>query len=593
MNNSFYKSVFNNIYLSTKIFNIVHRLQLDKNSFKYEDIVDIGWMIKYDHLGLLREKINNKSNNRQQHLFIEKKDIFLLSNTDTELFIKVFQENKDYVLMYFDSLKASQGFAEIKNVNVVRFLFENGCITQKDMEIIIKNLLNVDIKVLEFLLENGMKCDPMLLLDNIKTRWLNLRVAREVIHVQDIKNKVQLLVKYMQSPISINNTQRLVQYILDQKILFVLESLSTLFDSPAVQELEFKGSLKNITMEDVVFLINEMEGCAVKKQDKIIVGRYPNVDLKLDIWYSCTSVPELIDLLDQMSSKIRVTTNTMYFNPTGNISPQTNSYELSRACTGDNILDLAKHIIPLASKMENGIDLLHHITSKGFTIQSISTPACLVDICRPIVNSTKPINDKDLYLILKMMFGQSILLSFLGDGKDMLDDNFNFIFSKFRKEVSESSFNRYIPLFFKSALLNRNYRAFRLLQSLGYQFSNWAGHFTEYIQEYSFKNKYLLDDIDRLVYNQSSLDLDEKYQKCKALLCIAIKHNDYYGVKYVFNKFKFQIDFSTDNQYIYELLAASPNLAIIDYISKNRSICFQGGDESDYEQFLLQIFKLY
>ncbi|KAF2074082.1 hypothetical protein CYY_004611 [Polysphondylium violaceum] len=59
MEYKFYSLVFNNNFISAKIFKIVNEIQKNRNSLKYTDIDDVGWMINNNHLGILSDKIKS------------------------------------------------------------------------------------------------------------------------------------------------------------------------------------------------------------------------------------------------------------------------------------------------------------------------------------------------------------------------------------------------------------------------------------------------------------------------------------------------------------------------------------------------------
>ncbi|KAF2073279.1 hypothetical protein CYY_005408 [Polysphondylium violaceum] len=153
MNKQYYTTVLNNKYLSSKIFNIIHEIQKDRYSLKYDDIVDIGWMFRHGHIGLAREKIknNNSNNTDRQQLYIDPKDLFtIVANTDTELFIHLFEQHKHSAVQYYEPFFYMSN--HIKNVEVVKYLYEHGFARDVSKSF---NLAEIDYKVLKYYLENG------------------------------------------------------------------------------------------------------------------------------------------------------------------------------------------------------------------------------------------------------------------------------------------------------------------------------------------------------------------------------------------------------------------------------------------------------
>ncbi|KAF2073280.1 hypothetical protein CYY_005409 [Polysphondylium violaceum] len=110
-----YRAVFTNIYLATKIYNTVHQIQIDRFPLKYHDIIDVGWMLKYGHVGLVREKIK-----RNEYLY-----------------------NKYYALEYYDK-GFDVVFEKLVNVDVVKYLFENGYAR--------------DLTILDYINKNNWQC---------------------------------------------------------------------------------------------------------------------------------------------------------------------------------------------------------------------------------------------------------------------------------------------------------------------------------------------------------------------------------------------------------------------------------------------------
>ncbi|KAF2070335.1 hypothetical protein CYY_008352 [Polysphondylium violaceum] len=127
-----YREVFSNRYLTTYIFNKVREIQRDRYPQKYNDIVDVGWMLKYGHVGLAKEKIKNK-----EYTYVEPQDLFsIVANTDTQIFVYMFEKYKYYALRYCGLTKLKEIIGQLKNQQVILYLFENGYAreTEKDKQ---------------------------------------------------------------------------------------------------------------------------------------------------------------------------------------------------------------------------------------------------------------------------------------------------------------------------------------------------------------------------------------------------------------------------------------------------------------------------
>ncbi|KAF2068199.1 hypothetical protein CYY_010476 [Polysphondylium violaceum] len=120
----YYRCVFSNLYISTKIFTHVHQIQLNDYSLKYNDIVDAGWMYRNGHIELLKEKINNTN----IKLYVCNKELFsLIANAETCLFIALFERTKNSALGDLDNKSAYDDFlSNIHNKEVLMYLHKEG-----------------------------------------------------------------------------------------------------------------------------------------------------------------------------------------------------------------------------------------------------------------------------------------------------------------------------------------------------------------------------------------------------------------------------------------------------------------------------------
>ncbi|KAF2069901.1 hypothetical protein CYY_008787 [Polysphondylium violaceum] len=93
---SLYADVFHNKYISNKIYQCIYQIQRFKNSSRYSDIVDVLWMIEFNHIGLLQEKIKRKEN-----LFFDPEQsrqyLLLARLQDADLIVALYQMYKQQV----------------------------------------------------------------------------------------------------------------------------------------------------------------------------------------------------------------------------------------------------------------------------------------------------------------------------------------------------------------------------------------------------------------------------------------------------------------------------------------------------------------
>ncbi|KAF2077801.1 hypothetical protein CYY_000922 [Polysphondylium violaceum] len=142
--NQLYRLIFNNIYISKKIFTTISKIQYGHNSLKYDDIVDIKWMIEYNHLSLLRDKAT-----RGFLLDIQDNDcIYRLVNLDLDLFKLLFTRYK-----YSQSCKSVfEKVIQANNLEAVKWVSENGF--AHELERGITFTLDSDPEILSYLIEN-------------------------------------------------------------------------------------------------------------------------------------------------------------------------------------------------------------------------------------------------------------------------------------------------------------------------------------------------------------------------------------------------------------------------------------------------------
>ncbi|KAF2068089.1 hypothetical protein CYY_010585, partial [Polysphondylium violaceum] len=240
-----YRSVFRNVYLATKIYNTVHQIQIDRYPLKYDDIVDVCWMLKYGHVGLVREKIK-----RNEYLYVDPHHLFsIVANTDTQMFISLFEKNKYSALEYYD-----QGFERVfkkwVNVDVVKYLFQNGY--ARDLSNL-DHLRLLDIKILSWLLENQwLKPTPLFLISSKRDRRrCRTHLYNSTRNTNYTKDFVDLVAQYTPSPIQHAEIEVIMRYTLDdskgEPCPFIFDSLSPLFDKdPDLRfQIEYQGPYLN------------------------------------------------------------------------------------------------------------------------------------------------------------------------------------------------------------------------------------------------------------------------------------------------------------------------------------------------------------
>ncbi|KAF2068521.1 hypothetical protein CYY_010152, partial [Polysphondylium violaceum] len=240
-----YRSVFSNVYLATKIYNTVHQIQIDRFPLKYDDIVDVGWMLKYGHVGLVREKIK-----RNEYLYVKPKHLFsIVANTDTQMFISLFEKNKYYALKYYHTGSGFERvFEKLVNVDVVKYLFQNGY--ARDLSNLDHHIRLLDIKVLSWLLENQwLKPTPLFLISSKRDALTyHFTSTKDTNYTKEF---VDLVAQYTPSPIQHAEIEVIMRYSLcyskGEPCPFIFDSLSPLFvKDPDIRfQIEYQGPYLN------------------------------------------------------------------------------------------------------------------------------------------------------------------------------------------------------------------------------------------------------------------------------------------------------------------------------------------------------------
>ncbi|KAF2078132.1 hypothetical protein CYY_000603 [Polysphondylium violaceum] len=154
MMDQLYRSIFRNVYLSKQIFTQVSVIQQDDNSLKYDDIIEVEWMVEYGHIGLLSDKLH-----RGAVLFIEKlgdfKEFKALLEKDFEVF-KIFYQRfykyKTYIKDERHNFYNSSFYEVIDtgHLEAVKWMCENKYAHSEKWPAVTKNP-----EVLKYLVVNG------------------------------------------------------------------------------------------------------------------------------------------------------------------------------------------------------------------------------------------------------------------------------------------------------------------------------------------------------------------------------------------------------------------------------------------------------
>ncbi|KAF2068390.1 hypothetical protein CYY_010282, partial [Polysphondylium violaceum] len=202
MTDHLYRSIFRNVYLSKQIFTHVSVIQQDDNSLKYDDIIEVEWMNKYGHIGLLSDKLH-----RGAELFHEKSRDFsvfkALVEKDFEGFKIFYQRFYKYnTFTQEDSYSSFMQVISTGNLEAVKWMIENDYVHQVSWHSLYKYSETENPEILRYLVVNGwFKVDFDLFWGNNLRRFSNKPAFLQVMidlapkpiphkHVQDIVNSL-------------------------------------------------------------------------------------------------------------------------------------------------------------------------------------------------------------------------------------------------------------------------------------------------------------------------------------------------------------------------------------------------------------------
>ncbi|KAF2073281.1 hypothetical protein CYY_005410 [Polysphondylium violaceum] len=532
-----YRAVFSNRYLATKIYNAVHQIQIDRSPLKYDDIVDVCWMLKYGHVGLVREKIK-----RNEYLYVKPKHLFsIVANTDTQMFIYLFEKNKYYALEYYDRYYQDI-FLLLENPDVVRYLFQNGY--ARDLSHMVQPQY-LDIKVLSCLLENQwIKPTPTFLVKDYNG------MISTTVSTNYKKEYVDLVAKYTPSPIQHADIQVIMKHILDHEPGdFLFDALSPLFvkdpDTGYQQTLEIlnkRRKQREVENTKKDYNINSTIGELLAECNMNI-----NEECCYQLWRSCISQGDqaFFVMWKSLPSRIVVSNDAVF--------------HLARDFTNDPYLSdyegahRIKEIIVESACRVGSLKILEFLYDKGLTLEVSDEEAFHRYLIKKRFSQEEPFHEgmeieKFGRLYYSCMYGSA--------------ESFNYLYPLFGQELIEEE----VLKLFETCLKSRQYHMIRVLESHDLLMADYVTEFFEFCDSHSFSH--LLDQVDMVMARMAVYrdDLDDIYLE---LLDIAFKHNDLIAAKHIFNKHKFA---SLNN--LTHKLDTLENLAIVDYIYKNRSQCF-------------------
>ncbi|KAF2070212.1 hypothetical protein CYY_008473 [Polysphondylium violaceum] len=584
MNNSIlYKLIFNNLFLSKKIFYYLgQRPCVDGFYYKYDDIVDVGWMVRNGHLGLIRDKLRNKNSN--VHLYVDMEDLFsIIANKDTELFVGLFEKYKYYALQYYSRTIGRIPFSttildggrrqedkdlQLRNIQVIQYLFAHGHAI--DLEYV--KIWNLEIGTVKWLLESGWYKPTGRVFLNATVGLSPYWGAKEAIcidpQVYELKTEwsqemFHLVLQYMDLPIPTKDAKLIIESNLYYPTPSVFESLLSLFD-PDVKKEIFCNKLTYTQAIDQIYRQQQEYSRVTKKLNdrfSLIVDYPDQCDQVYAMWQPFIDNQEnsFLALWKRYSHQISVSVDKILFNMNG------------------VDIDIGVFILEVCFYQGN-IKVLEFIHDTGYTIDNTNKHGH-----RNLLNDnfysmlSKLTSDQDRATILKLSNLQglglktNILMACCRCGHA---ENYNYYLFLFKDTLHIGPF---LLDFLKTALKHKQYH---MIKVIGY-----VGCNNLVFQEFSFKH--FLDRVQELVQSTPVEQRDDLYQ---GLLSIAIKHKDMVSMKYIFQHYRIG---SYDLNSVLSELALSPCLSMVDYIHRNQSLCFTNTSTAEFrESFFYKIFEL-
>ncbi|KAF2068554.1 hypothetical protein CYY_010120 [Polysphondylium violaceum] len=581
-----YRSVFGNVYLATKIYNSIHQIQIDRYPLKYDDIIDVGWMLKYGHVGLAREKIK-----RNEYLYVKPKHLFsIVANTDTQMFISLFEKNKYYALGYYDTAFESM-FQNLVNVDVVKYLFQNGY--ARDLSNL-DHLRLLDIKVLSWLLENQwLKPTPLFLISSKRDGLTYIFTSTR--DTDYTKEFVDLVAQYTPSPIQHAEIEVIMRYTLNyskgEPCPFIFDSLSLLFvKDPDIRfqiergkgpYLNYQQACQEIKQRREKREISEIKNSntITSCSELLLAMKDPafesDMAVVFKIWISLLSQGEQVfyDMWNALASRLIITRHNIYFYQSRDITDDDDEDDLIQ---NKNTIDISKLILDAICKI-GSLKVVKFVTDQGHSPKiSYSPSASRYLFFKQIMDKTLSLEECHIIDKLCNASGQDDKYKFQHIHSKVLQRNqmlskccrhgnaanFESLYLLFQKS---KLFDHLVPGLYEICMESEQYHMIPVLERHGL-FLLDHHELSDLCSEYPFTR--LLNSVDRMIAATTEKEVLLRFYT--RLLISAIKHNDLIAVKHIFTKHKFE-SLSDDLKREFSSLQ---NIAILDYINKNRWHCF-------------------
>ncbi|KAF2070854.1 hypothetical protein CYY_007825 [Polysphondylium violaceum] len=571
MQDIYYKQIFNNIYLSTKIYNFIHQIQCNHYSLKYDDVVDIGWMHKNNHKGLLKEKLNNSNNN---YLYINPSYLFsTIANNDTGLFISLFERYKYQILNYYHQ-NTYKLLGKLNNVEVVKYLFDRGYGTN---EIRLK-IDRVDVDIISYYKEKKWLAGT-----NLLRNYLNRLRKYNQLPKMDLQEKIQVILSH-----SIQFSYYHLQTIIDNPIPHLLEPLTPLLHEELAKQNNYKLKSTKLTLDiqkaqhredQLIQFINKCYNNSSNSNRQTVFNHIVEGITKQEsirIWYDwiLKGDQEFYSCWEKNLHRLRITSDRIYYHTTHDIDTNTSSQELGQ---DNNVVDIGP-IIRKSCYINTSVEIIRFIYQQGYQALGLDNVVGDNIIVRNIyykelVLVTKAQDKETIVELSRIVSGTTSILSKmsligaccrLGHA-----ENLDYYLGEFKDDLSRSNIN---DMFGKSRKHPHLVRVF-------------------------YKHRFVcpIDNNPNALYihcwqhQHSDVNLFDRVFMLKSPIVYSIENNDYPSFKYLINNVNTQLDISDER--LQESIAHCPNLNIIHYINNHRSTCLPTSNPIGIKHFFAQVFE--
>ncbi|KAF2068830.1 hypothetical protein CYY_009846, partial [Polysphondylium violaceum] len=480
-------------------------------------------MCGYNHLGLLKEKIK-----RNIKLYVDCHYLYVnIANSHPDIFIQLFESYRYHALAFTkDYMKT------LNNVEVIKYLVERGFGVETEIDSF-ERLYQIDLKALQYLLENKL-CTITFRALLLKT---DFRYIYSPTKARETKEKIEFLIERIkQSPITIQDSENIIESLIDHPTPLVLNSIEPFLD-PGVSSILFTTSRGNrsCSYEQAVQEIRLVESERFRGEDNWILFNYPG----MEEWYACVGKgeQEFINTWNRLENRIRIIDQDIEF-----------------VHSQESVSNIGERLFNIISLVTKSLRLVHFLISKGLTGFSKISALAKHNVCQSTLkHHLHDISQQDRDVIITMGRGDHLFINLvLSRFTQGYFENFNFFFKQFTQNLDIEEMHALLWSIFDTATSAKNVFLYESIEAMGNPFPIIMMNYFEF--------QPLLSLFGRVI---DSFPEQQKNVECSTIFLRLIQADHYIGFKYVFTKCKL-----SPFLYIYllEELAKSRNLVFIDYL---------------------------